>query len=309
MNDLIEVADQTLLESFTDTNGLAVILTDVAKLVEEFEHDMSTNESRDKTKSFAAKIPKFKTRIDNIGKELVSGWKTKSKKVDAVRKEARDKLDELKIVARQPLTDYEAEQIRIATEKLAVEAAEELRKEIESDHEFADLMDKQFDRDIADKLAREKEEARLTAEREELERVRREKEIREEAAEQARIEAEKEATKQAEKVEADKQGALDREQLLKDQAEQAELDKIAAEKQAEIDVENARLAEVKRQKDKQAQEQIDLEKREANKRHVNAVMKKAKLALMNIAGIDDAKATKSILAIKDGDIPAIFIKF
>jgi len=309
MNNLIEVADQTVLEAFSDPKGLALVLHDVTQFINGFEHDLSTPKGRKETASLAANVSKFKTRVDGIGKELVSDWKTKSKAVDAVRKVARDTLDELKIIARQPLTDYEDEQIRIAVEKMAIEKAEELKKEIESDHEFANLMDEKFDRDIADKLAREQEKARLVAEREDKKRLVREEQVRKEAFEQARIKAEKQATEQEDKVEREKQEILDREQLLKNQAEQAELDKIAAGEQAEIDVENARLAEIKRQEDQKALEQADLEKREANKRHVGAVMKKAKEALMNVVEIDETVAKAVVLAIYSDSIPAVSIKF
>ena len=48
---------------------------------------------------------------------MVSDWKAKAKKVDAVRKHARDFLDGLKDEVRMPLTEWEA--------------AEELRQEEE----------------------------------------------------------------------------------------------------------------------------------------------------------------------------------
>jgi len=309
VKELVKIQNKEILASFSSEKGMDPVLAEAQQIVADFEHDMSTVSSRAKTTGLASKVARLKTTIDGLGKDLVSDWKLKSRAVDQNRKYLRDELDELKILARKPLTDWEDEQEKIREEQEAKAAAIKLRIEIETAHEFADLIDREFDREKADKLAKKKEKDRLTAERLENERLAREKTIREEAAEQARIEAENIANAKVKKAKREKQEALDREKKLKDEAKQAKLDKIEAEKQAKINIENARLAEIKRQKDKKAQELADLEKRESDKRHVNSVMNKAKVVLAKTTGINLREAEASILAIKNGDIPAVTISF
>lgn len=119
-----------------------------------FVPDITTAKGRKEIASLAYKVAQTKTYLDGLGKDLVAELKEIPKLIDANRKTVRDRLDELKAKARQPLTDYEEEQARIKAEE-AKAAAEALAKQIESDHEIAILMDREFDR--------QREEARLKA--------------------------------------------------------------------------------------------------------------------------------------------------
>jgi len=183
---------------------------------------------------------------------------------------------------------------------------------------------------FADKLQKEKDAKELDDlrckqvrqdQKDHDERIAREaREKAEEIAEDKRWQAEQKAKAEAEKVEREKQEALEREKELKEQAEQAERDKIAAEERARIEAENAekrrlesveqaKQDEIDRQKAQKEREQEALEKREANKKLVGSIMKKAKEALMTIAEIDESTAKRIITAIKNKEIPAVSIGF
>lgn len=176
MSDLIVIEDKQLMEVFTQEDGLKPFIDEIELKISEFEHDMSTATSRKRTASLAASISKTKTFLDGKGKDLVSGWKKKAKVVDNSRKAMRERLDELKKIAREPLTQFEAEEEAKIREQAAKVAAEKLAREIEEAHEFGLLMNDKFDM--------EKQEAKAQAEREQKER---EEAIKKEAAEQARL--------------------------------------------------------------------------------------------------------------------------
>ena len=320
MAELIKYEEKTVLEAFLDPEGLTLVIQEVRDLVDNFDHDLSSGKGRKETISFAKKISTFKGKIDDLGKGLVSEWKAKSNAVDINRKAARDSLDELKIIARKPVTDWEVDQEIITIEKLAIKKAEELKAKMENDHEFANLMNASRDLELANKKMQDEKQARIDAEKSEQERLAREEKIKKEAIEQVRIDAEQKANDEAEKVAREKREALQREQRLKDDAKKAKRDKIAAKQKAKVDAENAekrriedikkaKQDEINRQKAEETRKQKALEKREADRKHVGAVMKKAKEALMVTAGIDEATSKVIILAIKNEDIPAIYIKF
>jgi len=269
-----------------------------------------------------------KKRVEELAAKLgaLSAWRSLPLELDALTK-ALEVIEST--LVDDSWGDYEGmgvaaqgASIKGLTEAIALktkakreqEELAELRKE-KADREENDRQvqaRKDEDKRKKDEIARKKREAEEQIERDkqaEIKRVAREKKIREEAAEQARIEAENIANAKLEKAKREKQEALDREKKLKEEAKQAKLDKIEADKQAKINIENARLAEIKRQKDKKAQEKAKLEKREADKLHVNSVMNKAKVALAKATGINLREAEAAILTIKNGDIPAVTISF
>lgn len=187
-NELVVIEESTALEVFTTNGGLDPIIQQAKNAVAEFSHDMSTKASRGRTASLARKVASLKTKLDSIGKESTADLKAKAKLVDESRKAMRDELDALKIIARKPLTEWEEEQARIEAEKAAAEEAARIKAEIETAHELAVLMNTEFDRQLAERLA---EEARLEKERQaqlEKERLEREARIAREAKEKARQE-------------------------------------------------------------------------------------------------------------------------
>lgn len=311
--ELITYEETTALAAFTSDDGLDPYIRQAKDIVSEFDHDLSTASGRKKTASLAAKVAKLKVKLDDLGKDLVSDWKTKAKAVDSNRKSMRDALDELKIEARKPLTDWEDEQARIEAEEAAKAEVEKMRLQVESDHEIAILLD--------EKITREKMEAELVIERD---RIQREDEMKRQAAETARIQAEEKAREEKEQIERQRIQAEERakeserqritaEERLKMEAVQAEQRRIAAEEQATIDAElaaeSAKQAQIQAQKDKEAAELEELEKRESNNRHVGAIRKAAKEALMSNCGLDEKTAKAIVLAINSGSIANVTINY
>jgi hypothetical protein len=68
--------------------------------------DITTKSGREECKSLAYKIARFKTTVDDAGKELVAERKREVKEVDRLRKVMRDGLDEIKTDVRAPLTAW-----------------------------------------------------------------------------------------------------------------------------------------------------------------------------------------------------------
>lgn len=329
-NELIVIEPKNVLTVFTESNGLDDIIKQVEMEVMTFEHDLSNDARRKRTASLARKVASTKTYLDGLGKDLVSDWKNKAKVVDANRKLMRDRLDELKEIARKPLTDWENEQAEIEAARIAAEEAEKLRLQIESDHEIALLMNEKFDREAEEARKAAEETERLRKEQEEKERLEREARIAREAKEAAEREAKereerliREAKEREEKAERDRLAAIEREKELERQrveaeerarvqAEEAEKRRIEAEAKAKRDAEEAaeraRLAEIQRQKEQEARIKEEQEAREANKKHIGAIRKAAKESLMSL-GIDEEKAKEIVMAINDGKIANVKINY
>lgn len=234
----IESISTNAISVFTGENdALEAIILQIEKEALSLVPDVSTQKGRDAIRSNAANVAKAKVRIDDAGKALTAELKELPKKVDASRKAARDRLDNLRDTVRQPLTDWENEQARIEAERkeaerLAAEKAEAERLFL-LDWDQAILENERFDL--------EKEKAALRAEQEAIEAKR----LADEKAESDRlaiIKAEKDKEEREAKI---KQEAIETEQARQKAAqEKAEADKLAAEKMAELAIENARLAKL-----------------------------------------------------------------
>lgn len=345
--ELTVVEEKNVLVAFSQDGGLDPVVEEAKKIVSEFEHDMSTAASRKRTGSLANKVAKLKTRIDGMGKDLVSDWKTKAKAVDASRKSMRDQLDELKVEARKPLTDWEAEE----EIRKAAEAAKVAQEKIDAEHETALLMDYKINieaEEVAQALAKIEEEKAAKAESErianekrmaeeaaelakkvEAERLENEKRIADEAAKQAKIDADKLAKAQLEKVVREKKEAIERaeraraaeekakrdaiaaEEREKARAELAEEQRIQAEEKAKKDAidaaERAREQEVARKQAEDDEARRAAEAREANRAHVGKVRKAIKVALMKYTDEDTAK--KITMALHNGELPKASITY
>lgn len=256
-NELVVIEKQNALSVFTNNDAIEMIINQIESEVKRIVPDLTTVKGRKEIASLAYKVSQTKSYIDNIGKDLVAEYKEIPRKIDASRKQIRDKLDTLRDEVRQPLTDWEAEQERIAREKEARIAASELAKRVEVDHEIALLMNEKFDRDLAEKKA---EQERL--------RIAREEEIKRQAAEQARIDAERKALAEIEAAarrEAEAKAATERAEREKQEAlERAEREKqaaIEAERRKAEAAEQARLAEIQRQKDEEIKRRADIDHR------------------------------------------------
>lgn len=115
MEELAEIIPQeSVLTVFTTPRGVDPYLKTLRGEIEAFSGDISTEKGRKAIASFAYKIAKFKTRLDDIGKDLADKQKEIPKKIDAERKYVRETLDSWKDEVRKPLTEWEeAEAARI----------------------------------------------------------------------------------------------------------------------------------------------------------------------------------------------------
>jgi len=318
-NDLVVIEEEKLLKAFSDYNGLDPVIQQAREVVETFEHDLSTDSGRKRTASLAHKVAKLKTRLDGMGKGLVSDWKAKSNIVDKSRRLMRKELDFLKETARKPLDDWEKEQERITAEEAERLAEEKLEAEIEQDHEIGLLMDNEITR-IREEEARAKiEEERIARELEAKESLERDARIvdeaRQKAEEAARVEIERiEQEKQelfARHVESERRRIAAKERA-KIQAEEVEKRRIEEKKVAILGAKMA--AEMARQEERlriDAEEEAKAEalrKREENKRHVGSVRRKAKEGLIAL-GVREPLAKTIVMAIHNKDIFAVSISY
>ncbi len=297
VTDLVVIEKANAMTVFQSADQIEEILQRVEREVMSFVPDITTAKGRKEIASLAYKVAQTKTYLDGLGKDLVAELKEIPKLIDANRKTVRDRLDELKSKARQPLTDYEEEQARIKAEEEAKAAAEALAKQIESDHEIAILMDREFDR--------QREEARLKAEQEKREH---EERLKREAEEKARAEAEAkakaeieaaarreaEAKAAAERAEREKQAAIEAER----RKAQEEAERIRREAEAK---EQARIAEEKRIKDEE-------EHRAKDKAHRKEVNNKILADLIKVGASEDV-AKNIITAIVKGEVFATKITY
>ncbi|WP_234115212.1 cell envelope biogenesis protein TolA [Enterobacter roggenkampii] len=317
--DLVVIEKANAMTVFKSADQIEDILQKVEREVMSFVPDVTTAKGRKEIASLAYKVAQTKTYLDGLGKDLVAELKEIPKLIDANRKTVRDRLDELKEKARQPLTDYEVEQERIKQEEEAQRAAEELAKKIEADHEMALLMNDAFDRELAEKKA-EQERQRIAHEeeikRQAEERSKREAEEkaaaeiaaakkREEDAIAAKAQAELLAKQEKEKAERDAKEALERAEREKQEAIEAErkkaqdeADRIRREAEAK---EAARLAEERRIKDEE-------ERRAQDKAHRKEVNNKI-LADLIKAGASEDVAKNIINAIVKGEVFATRITY
>lgn len=318
--DLVVIEKKNAMAVFTNNDQLDPLIELIEKEARSLVPDVTTKKGRDAIASMAHKVARSKTYIDNAGKDLVAELKALPKQIDESRRVVRERLDALKDEVRRPLTEWEAEQERIKAEEamnalhaeaLVMNENIDLQRAIqyEADHEMALLMNKDFDREQAEKKA-EAERQRIAREEEIKRQV--EEKAKREAAEQAQREidaaaarereailakerAEREQREAAERAEREKQAAVEAER----RKAQEEADRIRREAEQR---EQARLAEEKRKADEQA-------RREADVKHRKAVGTEIVKALLANTSLSRDQAIEVLTAIKDGNIPHTGISY
>ncbi|WJQ47675.1 hypothetical protein [Klebsiella pneumoniae] len=318
--DLVVIEKKNAMAVFTNNDQLDPLIEAIEKEARSLVPDVTTKKGRDAIASMAHKVARSKTYIDNAGKDLVAELKALPKQIDESRRVVRERLDALKDEVRRPLTEWEAEQERIKAEEamnalhaeaLVMNENIDLQRAIqyEADHEMALLMNKDFDREQAEKkaeaerqrIAREEEikrQAEEKAKREAAEKAQREIDAaatREREAILAKERAEREQREAAERAEREKQAAVEAER----RKAQEEADRIRREAEQR---EQARLAEEKRKADEQA-------RREADVKHRKAVGVEVVKALMANTSLTRDQATEVLTAVKDGRIPHTGISY
>ena len=155
--------------------------------------DAETLTGREKLRSAAMKIARHKTAIDATGKELVTEWKEKAKRVDALRKIARDSLDEIRDRVRKPADEYDARVARVAAAKAEAEARNMQEAEAKRLVLIEERERKLEAAEAAIRAQAEQAEQVAREARRDIEQSDREDRIREQATEQARRDAERAA--------------------------------------------------------------------------------------------------------------------
>jgi hypothetical protein len=274
--------------------GIKPILDAIEREIASVVPDTETDKGRKAIASNAFKVSQSKTALDNMGKKLAADLNSKLKPINAERKLARDTLDALRDKTRLPLTVWEEAEVAKKSAEAARIILIKLQEQVENDHEIGLLLNEKIDRDLAEANAKaekerieaeeieRKEQAerddRIAREAAEAEKNRQEEIIK--AAEREKIEAE--ARLKAQEAEAERQRLAAIERAEKDK--QAAIEKAEQDKQAAIKAEQDRVAAGKRR------DQIELERREADKKHRRKINNEA-LAAFKKGGLD-AKSAK-----------------
>jgi len=325
--------EQDVLSVFTRPNGIRPFLDMVREKIDAFEGDASTEAGRKKIKSFAHKITKSKTALEEVGKQLAAEQKEIPKKIDAARKAWRETLDAWHEEVRRPVTEWEsAEEARIDRHKTALQniadlgtltgqenlvdlerrlaalhgvALDETCEEFATEYAIAREQSlgalnlaiprrEQFEKDQADL-------ARLRAAEAERQKEVEAERLRKEGEERARLEAEADARAEKERAErklADEKAAAEkRERELIAEKEAAERRAVEAAAQAKRELEAQKAAEDAEQK-----------RREADKAHKTKINRAALAALVE-GGLSEDTAKLVIKLIASGKVPAVQIHY
>lgn len=206
---LVPLDEAEVSTALSAKESLDALLARIREATTTLVPDVETSEGRKAIGSLAYKVARSKTAIDDVGKDLVAGWKRQAASVDAMRKHARDTLDALKDEVRKPLTEWEEEQARIEreeVERIAREReAEEAARRAELEAREAEVRRREAELAEADRVQREAAEAQRLAQ----EQAEREERIRQQAAEDARIALERQ--REAERLEAERKAAAEAE--------------------------------------------------------------------------------------------------
>ncbi len=312
MNEIAIVTDQKEIEKIFLSDSLTKQIKAIKKDALCFVADINTGVGRKAYASKAREIASQKVVIDNAGKDLKSQYKVKCDQIDAVRKRARETLDQVKFDVRKPLTEWEMEENRKEQEKRDVVEFEMMQEEGIAENELFDR-EKEIERREAELQAQE--EAKLEKERTEQaekERIEREARIATEARERAEQEAQ-------EAIEAEKRATIEAELRAKQDAELAEREKKEAAEKAELEkqeaIDRAKREEIERQeRERLAQEEeahikrVAEEKKAANVAHQRKINKEAVNCFVD--NKIPAEAAKNIIAlIAHEKIKHIFIKY
>ncbi|WP_028456552.1 hypothetical protein [Chitinilyticum litopenaei] len=287
---LVVIESLAIRDVLKDAEKTAQLIDEVRRLATSYVADVTTADGRKTLRSLAVKVARTKTYLDDMGKEYVAELKDLPRLIDGNRKAIRESLDLLKEEVRKPLTEWEAEQERIAAEKKAAEEAAALAERIELDWELADLMNREFDRQRAE-----------AEERAEQERKEREARIAAEAAERAKREAEEKAAR--EKAEAEQRAAEARlaQERAEREAEEANKRAAEAEQRAAREAEEAARKACEKAEaetaERQRREAAEAQAREQDKQRRATVHNDMLADLQDYANLSEAQAKEVVVAL------------
>jgi len=126
LNHLVPITNSKPSLYFSGDN-LMPLLKGITAQVMALEPDTTTGKGRKEIASLANKVSRSKTYLDGLGKELVAGWKQQAQVVDKSRKQMRDYLDDLRDMARKPLSDWECKEAdRVSEHQKELRAIEDM---------------------------------------------------------------------------------------------------------------------------------------------------------------------------------------
>ena len=251
------VVDQERLQAFfADGKKLDEVYGHIEKMAKGLVADVTTKEGVSQIKSCARQIASAKTKIDNLGKQVVAELKELPKIIDANRRNFRERMEALQDEIRRPVTEIEEREDEIdrikavhqqlidadsATIKQNIESVKAIELTAEKWKESLEKATKAVTGEInaletmlktAEKReaeARELEE--LRKKQEEAERIIREQKIREDAERKAREEAEARAASEKARLEREKE-VREREEEARNSKETIERAAIGAQQAA-----------------------------------------------------------------------------
>lgn len=266
-------------------------------------------------KEIVAEVEAFMLPHKNAYKEL----DTLKKEREANRKQ--ELSDRVTVIRELPcdMAHSDSEGLKMAIESLQQEECLDFYEFTQEALKARNASKEALGEMFAAKLKEEKdaiELAKLKKEQAEREQKEREDKIAEDAAavadaakreaedaKQKAVELAAEAVKQREAAEAAIKIQIENAAAERDRA--AENTKLQAEQAAE----NAKLEQIAKQAAKEKVEREELEKREANKKHIGKICKEAKDCLMEKHGLSEAKAKDIIKSIHTGEIKNISINY
>jgi septal ring factor EnvC (AmiA/AmiB activator) len=302
----------------TDTREL--FLAHVRKEIWAFKGNVKTASGRKEIASFAHKVTRTKTAIDNAGKVLNEKAREQITAVDAVRREMRETLDSLRDGVRAPLTEWEEE------EKERVETRDNTLRIItqacipipgETSASIADRLEQLNCIHIYKEVFQEGTESAVQALAEATEQVTalldRAKSEEAAKAELEKLRAEVAAREKADREKAEAAAAAERIQQLRAKKEQEETERQEAMKrraqEEATQIAEAKLAEAnERARLAQEAKERDEARRTANIEH-RAKIKGEATAALEIWGFSANSASVLFDYVADGRIPHMKVQF
>ena len=269
----------------------------------DFLPDVSTKEGYEKSKRLALDHGKILTKLESVRKERKSYWLEGGKQVDsqakAIKVEIEKAIDPHKSAYKKlDNAKKEREKARVTALEERVQFIVNLPESMQdsSSDEIMAAIEGLNSEECLDfyEFTMQALEARKASQQKLADLYWRVKKSEDEAEELAKLRKIQEERAQKEREDQIRNEAIASQQKAVDDAEQKARD--AAEN------ERRRIA------DEAEQNRLESERRERDKKHVGAVRKAAKEAIMRL-GVDETTAKALVLAINKGDIPNVSIKY
>lgn len=318
---------------------LNILVQSVHKAVAEFKGDTSTAKGRDEIKSMAFKVTKSKTAISDLGKEYLEPAKQALKDQGDNIKIAVADLDELAKKVRKPLSDWQEEQDRIASEidnRLEVMSFIASVSDKESQY-YIDGLAEVESIVIDDSWGKKINQAEMTkkntidaikvkldaalkheSDQRELEELREQNRIREEQITKENAERDAKQREEQAKLDEERRKRDEKERAEKAESDRIERERLAKEREDQIRLEEAEKAEkAKDEAIEQERQRVERETqrvtaeakaREDNKEHKKKINNKAMNALIKL-GLTKDDAKKVIEGIYLDKVPNVSIRY